>query len=35
VVTDGRLVGIVSPSDISRAVQRGSLREQMAGRPGR
>lgn len=31
VVTDQRLVGIVSPSDISRAVQRGSLREQMAG----
>ncbi|MEV0879589.1 site-2 protease family protein [Micromonospora echinofusca] len=36
VVSDGRLVGIVSPSDISRAVQRGSLREQMQGsRPGR
>ncbi|MEH1102131.1 site-2 protease family protein [Micromonospora sp. CPCC 205561] len=34
VVTDGRLVGIVSPSDISRAVQRGSLREQIATRPG-
>ncbi|MFI0794958.1 site-2 protease family protein [Micromonospora rubida] len=34
VVTDQRLVGIVSPSDISRAVQRGSLREQVpAGRP--
>ncbi|MFI6329200.1 site-2 protease family protein [Micromonospora chersina] len=33
VVTDKRLVGIVSPSDISRAVQRGSMREQMtAGR---
>ncbi|WBB79767.1 site-2 protease family protein [Micromonospora sp. WMMD882] len=33
VVTDGRLVGIVSPSDISRAVQRSSLREQAtAGR---
>ncbi|MGW1059881.1 site-2 protease family protein [Micromonospora rubida] len=33
VVTDQRLVGIVSPSDISRAVQRGSLREQVpAGR---
>ncbi|MET8836017.1 site-2 protease family protein [Micromonospora sp. NPDC004540] len=33
VVTDQRLVGIVSPSDISRAVQRGSMREQMtAGR---
>ncbi|MEU5941738.1 site-2 protease family protein [Micromonospora sp. NPDC047548] len=31
VVTDQRLVGIVSPSDISRAVQRGSLRDQMAG----
>ncbi|MEV0153959.1 site-2 protease family protein [Micromonospora sp. NPDC050686] len=30
VVTDQRLVGIVSPSDISRAVQRGSLREQMS-----
>ncbi|SCE87256.1 Zn-dependent protease (includes SpoIVFB) [Micromonospora viridifaciens] len=30
VVTDQRLVGIVSPSDISRAVQRGNLREQMA-----
>ncbi|MBM0227247.1 site-2 protease family protein [Micromonospora sp. ATA51] len=29
VVTDQRLVGIVSPSDISRAVQRGSMREQM------
>ncbi|WBB67022.1 site-2 protease family protein [Micromonospora sp. WMMD812] len=29
VVTDGRLVGIVSPSDISRAVQRGSLRDQL------
>jgi Zn-dependent protease/CBS domain-containing protein len=34
VVVDDRLVGIVSPSDISRAVQRGSLREQSAaGRP--
>ncbi|WP_446216342.1 site-2 protease family protein [Micromonospora sp. IBHARD004] len=33
VVTDQRLVGIVSPSDISRAVQRGSMREQMT--PGR
>ncbi|MFI7080505.1 site-2 protease family protein [Micromonospora sp. NPDC049903] len=33
VVTDGRLVGIVSPSDISRAVQRGSMRDQVtAGR---
>ncbi|MEH0842122.1 site-2 protease family protein [Micromonospora sp. CPCC 205711] len=32
VVTEGRLVGIVSPSDISRAVQRGSLRDQVAGR---
>ncbi|SCL16988.1 Zn-dependent protease (includes SpoIVFB) [Micromonospora nigra] len=33
VVVDGRLVGIVSPSDISRAVQRGSLRDQLdAGR---
>ncbi|MGC1213560.1 MAG: site-2 protease family protein [Micromonospora sp.] len=30
VVTDQRLVGIVSPSDISRAVQRSSLRDQMA-----
>ncbi|MGW0507318.1 site-2 protease family protein [Micromonospora sp. NPDC003241] len=29
VVTDGRLVGIVSPSDISRAVQRGSMRDQV------
>jgi Zn-dependent protease/predicted transcriptional regulator len=28
VVTDGRLVGIVSPSDISRAVQRRTLAEQ-------
>ncbi|MFC4150477.1 site-2 protease family protein [Micromonospora mangrovi] len=33
VVVDQRLVGIVSPSDISRAVQRGSLRDQLtAGR---
>ncbi|MEU4480673.1 site-2 protease family protein [Micromonospora sp. NPDC023966] len=33
VVADERLVGIVSPSDISRAVQRGSMREQTtAGR---
>ncbi|SCL70306.1 site-2 protease family protein [Micromonospora chersina] len=32
VVTDQRLVGIVSPSDISRAVQRGSMREQMTAR---
>lgn len=33
VVTEQRLVGIVSPSDISRAVQRGSMRDQMtAGR---
>ena len=33
VVVDQRLVGIVSPSDISRAVQRGSLRDQVpAGR---
>ncbi|WP_446210881.1 site-2 protease family protein [Micromonospora sp. IBSANI012] len=31
VVTDQRLVGIVSPSDISRAVQRGSMRDQLAG----
>ncbi|MFU8850074.1 site-2 protease family protein [Micromonospora sp. SL1-18] len=30
VVTEQRLVGIVSPSDISRAVQRGHMREQMA-----
>ncbi|MGN9775394.1 site-2 protease family protein [Micromonospora sp. H33] len=30
VVVEGRLVGIVSPSDISRAVQRGSMRQQMA-----
>ncbi|MFF5217627.1 site-2 protease family protein [Micromonospora sp. NPDC000442] len=29
VVTDGRLVGIVSPSDISRAVQRSSMRDQL------
>ncbi|QOC90886.1 site-2 protease family protein [Micromonospora craniellae] len=29
VVADGRLVGIVSPSDISRAVQRGSMRDQV------
>ncbi|MEV6693897.1 site-2 protease family protein [Micromonospora sp. NPDC051196] len=29
VVADGNLVGIVSPSDISRAVQRGHLREQV------
>ncbi len=33
VVADDRLIGIISPSDISRAVQRGSMREQMAGRP--
>ncbi|XTZ18678.1 site-2 protease family protein [Micromonospora echinospora] len=32
VVTDGRLVGIVSPSDISRAVQRSSMRDQLAAR---
>ncbi len=33
VVSDQRLVGIISPSDISRAVQRGNLRDQMtAGR---
>ncbi|MGC4895318.1 site-2 protease family protein [Micromonospora sp. DT31] len=33
VVVDDQLVGIVSPSDISRAVQRGSLRQEMpAGR---
>ncbi|MFC0002859.1 site-2 protease family protein [Micromonospora siamensis] len=31
VVADHQLVGIVSPSDISRAVQRGSLREQTTG----
>ncbi|HEX5594888.1 MAG TPA: site-2 protease family protein [Micromonosporaceae bacterium] len=30
VVSDGQLVGIVSPSDISRAVQRSSLRERTA-----
>ncbi|TCB96493.1 CBS domain-containing protein [Micromonospora zingiberis] len=29
VVADGRLVGIVSPSDISRAVQRGHLRDHL------
>ncbi|MEU5552681.1 site-2 protease family protein [Micromonospora sp. NPDC047793] len=29
VVTDGRLVGIVSPSDISRTVQRGAMRDQV------
>jgi Zn-dependent protease/CBS domain-containing protein len=29
VVVEGRLVGIVSPSDISRAVQRGALRDRM------
>ncbi|RIV38022.1 site-2 protease family protein [Micromonospora radicis] len=29
VVVEGRLVGIVSPSDISRAVQRGHLRDQV------
>ncbi|MFG3686577.1 site-2 protease family protein [Micromonospora sp. NPDC047740] len=34
VVSDQRLVGIVSPSDISRAVQRGSMREQMTGGRG-
>ncbi|WFE94215.1 site-2 protease family protein [Micromonospora sp. WMMD987] len=32
VVTGDQLVGIVSPSDISRAVQRASLRDQPAGR---
>ncbi|MBO4206455.1 site-2 protease family protein [Micromonospora echinofusca] len=32
VVADGRLVGIVSPSDISRAVQRATLREKLQGR---
>lgn len=32
VVTEGRLVGIVSPSDISRAVQRGSMRDDVARR---
>ncbi|MEU5567793.1 site-2 protease family protein [Micromonospora musae] len=31
VVTGDQLIGIVSPSDISRAVQRGSLREHPAG----
>ncbi|GAA2711264.1 site-2 protease family protein [Micromonospora olivasterospora] len=35
VVTDQRLVGIVSPSDISRAVQRGSLRDQTTARGAR
>ncbi|SCG39850.1 Zn-dependent protease (includes SpoIVFB) [Micromonospora echinaurantiaca] len=30
VVTEGRLVGIISPSDISRAVQRGSMRDDLA-----
>ncbi|MCW3817707.1 site-2 protease family protein [Micromonospora sp. DR5-3] len=34
VVTDQRLVGIVSPSDISRAVQRGGMRQQMTGGRG-
>ncbi|EEP71108.1 peptidase M50 [Micromonospora sp. ATCC 39149] len=33
VVAGGRLVGIVSPSDISRAVQRGSLRDQLTPTP--
>jgi Zn-dependent protease/predicted transcriptional regulator len=32
VVADGHLVGIVSPSDISRAVQRSSMRDQLTGR---
>ena len=32
VVSEDRLVGIISPSDISRAVQRGHLRDQTAGR---
>ncbi|GGM49403.1 zinc metalloprotease [Micromonospora sonchi] len=32
VVAEGNLVGIVSPSDISRAVQRSHLRDQVAGR---
>lgn len=31
VAEDGQLVGIVSPSDISRAVQRSTLRDRMAG----
>jgi Zn-dependent protease/CBS domain-containing protein len=31
VVTQEQLIGIVSPSDISRAVQHGSMRDQMAG----
>src|SRR5690606_28797666 len=31
VVTDDRLVGIVSPSDISRAAQRGIQRQRMMG----
>lgn len=34
VVSDGRLVGIVSPSDISRAVQRGALRDRLARQTG-
>jgi Zn-dependent protease/predicted transcriptional regulator len=34
VVTDEHLVGIVSPSDISRAVQRAALREQVPTRTG-
>jgi Zn-dependent protease/predicted transcriptional regulator len=34
VVSDGRLVGIVSPSDISRAVQRSTLRDRMSRRTG-
>ncbi|WP_431911361.1 site-2 protease family protein [Micromonospora carbonacea] len=34
VVAGGRLVGIVSPSDISRAVQRGNLRDQATGAGG-
>ncbi|MFI6266098.1 site-2 protease family protein [Micromonospora sp. NPDC051006] len=33
VVSDGRLVGIVSPSDISRAVQRGTVRDQLTPTP--
>jgi CBS domain-containing protein len=34
VVVDGRLVGIVTPSDISRAVQRGVLRAQVTNWSG-
>lgn len=34
VVSDGRLVGIVSPSDISRAMQRSTLRDRMSRQTG-